>query len=71
MDLVSTLSGSMMEGFFPAGWDLHKIDQLAAAPPAQLHERRICGGGDDESGTAGSTRQVIQRQSGFHARQET
>ncbi|MFO0845373.1 MAG: hypothetical protein U0797_23820 [Gemmataceae bacterium] len=32
MDLVSTLAGSMMEGFFPAGWDLAKIDRLAATP---------------------------------------
>src|SRR5262249_52278119 len=28
MDLLSTLSGSMMEGFFPAGWDLARIDRL-------------------------------------------
>src|SRR5687767_8572999 len=37
MDLVSTMAGSMMEGFFPAGWDLAKIDRLAATP---LGERR-------------------------------
>lgn len=37
MDLVSTMPGSMMEGFFPAGWDLAKIDRLAATP---LGERR-------------------------------
>ena len=30
MDLISTVSGSMMEGFLPAGWDLRKIDALAA-----------------------------------------
>ena len=29
MDLLSTLSGSLMENFFPAGWDLAKIDTLA------------------------------------------
>ncbi len=40
MDLVSTLQGSMMEGFFPAGWDLAKIDQLAATPPEKLSERQ-------------------------------
>jgi glucosamine-6-phosphate deaminase len=40
MDLVSTLPGSMMEGFFPAGWDLAKIDRLAAVPPAKLAERQ-------------------------------
>jgi glucosamine-6-phosphate deaminase len=30
MDLITTLPGSLMEGFFPAGWDLKKIDGLAA-----------------------------------------
>jgi glucosamine-6-phosphate deaminase len=29
MDLISTFSGSMMEGFLPAGWDLKKLDALA------------------------------------------
>src|SRR2546422_6684827 len=29
MDLLQTLSGSMMEGFFPKGWDLARIDRLA------------------------------------------
>ena len=29
MDLLTTLSGSLLEGFFPAGWDLRKIDALA------------------------------------------
>jgi glucosamine-6-phosphate deaminase len=28
MDLISTISGSMMEGFLPAGWNLARIDQL-------------------------------------------
>jgi glucosamine-6-phosphate deaminase len=36
MNLLTTLRGSLMEGFFPAGWDLARIDQLAAAPPAEL-----------------------------------
>lgn len=30
MDLLSTLPGSMMDGFLPRGWDLARIDQLAA-----------------------------------------
>src|SRR5215470_7582327 len=30
MDLLTTLPGSLMEGFFPAGWDLAKIDKLGA-----------------------------------------
>ena len=40
MDLITTLPGSMMEGFLPAGWDLAKIDQLAALPPEQAVARR-------------------------------
>jgi glucosamine-6-phosphate deaminase len=40
MDLISTLPGSMMEGFFPTGWDLGKIDKLATLPQEQLQERR-------------------------------
>jgi glucosamine-6-phosphate deaminase len=32
MDLMSTMAGSMMENYFPAGWDLAKIDRLAADP---------------------------------------
>ncbi len=39
MNLLTTLSGSLMEGFFPAGWDLAKIDRLAAQPPADLTKR--------------------------------
>jgi glucosamine-6-phosphate deaminase len=39
MDLITTYAGSMMEGFLPAGWDLAKIDRLAAAPPADLVRR--------------------------------
>jgi glucosamine-6-phosphate deaminase len=39
MNLLTTLAGSMMEGFFPAGWDLAKIDALAAAPAGELTRR--------------------------------
>jgi glucosamine-6-phosphate deaminase len=39
MDLISTLSGSLMQGFLPAGWDLARIDRLAAAPPEDLGNR--------------------------------
>jgi glucosamine-6-phosphate deaminase len=40
MDLITTLPGSMMEGFFPAGWDLAKIDRLAALSPERLPDRQ-------------------------------
>jgi glucosamine-6-phosphate deaminase len=39
MDLLSTFKGSLMEGFLPAGWDLARIDQLAAKPPSELTKR--------------------------------
>ena len=26
INLMSTLKGSLLEGFFPAGWDLERID---------------------------------------------
>ena len=27
MDFLSTLEGSLLEGFFPKGWDMKKIDE--------------------------------------------
>ena len=30
MDFNSTVKGSMMEGFFPEGWDLEKIDEICS-----------------------------------------
>jgi glucosamine-6-phosphate deaminase len=39
MDLISTLNGSLMEGFFPRGWDLARIDRLAAIPSAEVARR--------------------------------
>ena len=40
MDLLSTISGSLMEGFFPAGWDLKKIDACASVSPEKVAERQ-------------------------------
>lgn len=39
MNLLTTLPGSLMEGFFPKGWDLAKIDRVAAMPPADVPRR--------------------------------
>jgi glucosamine-6-phosphate deaminase len=39
MDLMTTLPGSMMEGFLPAGWDLSKIDRIASSPPESVTAR--------------------------------
>ena len=40
MDLMSTLGGSLMEGFFPAGWDLQKIDRCVDADPTTISSRQ-------------------------------
>jgi glucosamine-6-phosphate deaminase len=40
MDLLSTLPGSLMEGFLPAGWDLARIDRLAALPSNEAVARQ-------------------------------
>src|SRR5262245_30825449 len=39
MNLLTTIAGSMMDGFFPKGWDLAKIDRLAAAAPESVAKR--------------------------------
>jgi glucosamine-6-phosphate deaminase len=40
MDLISTLAGSAMEAFFPAGWNLREIDHLGALVGREVVERR-------------------------------
>ena len=32
MDFLSTVQGSALEGFYPAGWDFAKIDACVGAP---------------------------------------
>jgi glucosamine-6-phosphate deaminase len=39
MNLLTTIGGSMMEGYFPAGWDLAKIDRLASSAQADVTRR--------------------------------
>src|SRR5438309_2229743 len=39
MNLLTTIKGSLMEGFLPAGWDLAKIDRLGALEPAAVPRR--------------------------------
>ncbi len=39
MDLLSTLPGSLMERFLPAGWDLGKIDRLGALAAGDMVRR--------------------------------
>ena len=40
MDLLSTIGGSMMEGFFPAGWDLKRIDACVDDDPSTITRRQ-------------------------------
>ena len=40
MDFLSTVKGSLMESFFPAGWDLARIDRCADHPPESVTERQ-------------------------------
>ena len=35
MNLFTTLEGSLMEQFFPKGWDLQKIDRCASLTPQE------------------------------------
>lgn len=40
IDLISTMRGSLLEDFFPAGWDLRKIDNCCANPPETILDRQ-------------------------------
>ncbi|UVI27779.1 6-phosphogluconolactonase [Paenibacillus spongiae] len=40
MDFLSTKHGSLLDTFFPAGWDLEKIDQCCSHPPEAIIERQ-------------------------------
>jgi glucosamine-6-phosphate deaminase len=40
MDLMSTLAGSLLEDFFPKGWDLAKIDECCNQPPETITDRQ-------------------------------
>ncbi len=38
MNLISTLSGSLLEDFYPKGWDLARIDSCASQDPSTILE---------------------------------
>jgi glucosamine-6-phosphate deaminase len=40
IDLASTLKGSLLENFFPAGWDLEKIDACCSHRPESVLDRQ-------------------------------
>ena len=39
MNLTDTIKGSLLEGFFPAGWDLAKIDACVGDPGTVLERQ--------------------------------
>ena len=40
MDFISTVKGSLLEGFYPAGWDFEKIDKCCSNAPEAIFERQ-------------------------------
>lgn len=40
MDFLDTLKGSLLEGFFPAGWDMEKIDRCCSNSPKEVSRRQ-------------------------------
>jgi glucosamine-6-phosphate deaminase len=40
MNLLTTLRGSLMEGFLPAGWELERIDRCVADDPKAVTDRQ-------------------------------
>jgi len=38
--LLNTIKGSLLEGFFPAGWNLEKMDRCASQPPDKISEKQ-------------------------------
>jgi glucosamine-6-phosphate deaminase len=39
IDLMGTLKGSLLEGFFPKGWDLKKFDKICGRKPSGMTKR--------------------------------
>lgn len=40
MNFNSTVKGSLLEGFYPAGWDFEKIDECCAHDPQEVTDRQ-------------------------------
>ncbi len=40
MDLMSTIKGSLLENFFPQGWDMEKLDKCCDNSPESVTERQ-------------------------------
>ncbi len=48
MDFINTLKGSMLEGFYPEGWDFKKIDGCCSNPPEEITTPQSFWNGDFE-----------------------
>ncbi len=40
MNFMSTVKGSMLEGFYPKGWDFDKIDACCSNPPESIFDKQ-------------------------------
>ena len=40
MNFMTTLKGSMLEGFYPAGWDMEKIDRCCSNDAVDVTKRQ-------------------------------
>jgi glucosamine-6-phosphate deaminase len=40
MDLMSTKEGTLLQDFYPAGWNLKRIDECCSHPPESISERQ-------------------------------
>jgi len=40
MNFIDTVKGSLLEGFYPKGWDFNKIDQCCSFEPTKVLERQ-------------------------------
>ena len=40
MDFSSTVNGSLLEGSYPEGWDMKKIDECCSNSPESISERQ-------------------------------
>jgi glucosamine-6-phosphate deaminase len=40
MNFIDTVKGSLLEGFFPEGWDFEKIDECCSNSPAAIFDRQ-------------------------------
>lgn len=40
MNLLTTIEGSMLDGYFPKGWDLARLDACCSHKPERIHDRQ-------------------------------